>query len=70
MNFTSQSCLAHHLSAWAHCDPHLFADPNASQALLDGARDGWLKYIKGTLIEERGIYLVCGYKFRPVQLLS
>jgi hypothetical protein len=33
------------------------ADPNASQALLDGARDGWLKEIQGALIEERAVSL-------------
>jgi 4-amino-4-deoxy-L-arabinose transferase-like glycosyltransferase len=33
------------------------ADPNASQTLLDGARDGWLQEIKGTLIEERAVSL-------------
>jgi hypothetical protein len=33
------------------------ADPNASQALLDGIRDLWLRDFKGTLIEERAISL-------------
>jgi hypothetical protein len=33
------------------------ADPNASQALLDGPRDGWLKEIKGILIEEHAVSL-------------
>ncbi len=33
------------------------ADPSASQVLLDGARDGWLAQIQGTLIEERAVSL-------------
>jgi hypothetical protein len=33
------------------------ADPNASQALLDGARDGWLMEIQGTRIEEQAVSL-------------
>jgi hypothetical protein len=33
------------------------ADPNASQALLTGARDGWLGEINGTLIEEHAVSL-------------
>jgi hypothetical protein len=35
----------------------MIADSNASQGLLDGARDGWLKAINGTLIEERATSL-------------
>jgi 4-amino-4-deoxy-L-arabinose transferase-like glycosyltransferase len=33
------------------------ADPNASQALLNSARDGWLKEIQGILMEERAVSL-------------
>jgi hypothetical protein len=33
------------------------ADPNASQALLAGPRDGWLMEINGTLIEEHTVSL-------------
>jgi hypothetical protein len=33
------------------------ADPNASQALLEGARDGWLLQIQGALIEEHAVSL-------------
>ena len=33
------------------------ADPNASQALLAGARDGWLNEINGTLMEEHAVSL-------------
>jgi len=35
----------------------LTADPNAAQGLLYGIRNGWLKQIQGTLIEERAISL-------------
>ncbi|MBN2083636.1 MAG: glycosyltransferase family 39 protein [Anaerolineales bacterium] len=33
------------------------ADPNASQALLHGARNGWLMQIQGTLMEEHAMTL-------------
>jgi hypothetical protein len=33
------------------------ADPNASQALLNGARDGWLSEIQGILVDERAVSL-------------